>query len=738
MTFATLLDGYALNTSIRFTFSEPEPVVGGASSSGDEPTRIVFASGVAESSATSAGTPSRTAYMSPSACVAAARAPAANAWRVMGVTVFGVASGADSTAICTRLAYLTPTRIAGGAESKPFEPLRLAQPITEAQVKDHTLNGFMLGDSGWHNGRSDGFADSTISSQTLATRLIEPVLVPLSGTASITPLAYDLTRWMKPKQARNRAISYVKEGLIFKLLVNQQYATGTSIARAFSRGTPNTILAFSITYGEAGMSLAQSAVKIARDAVPGRAVAEAGASGVTHQDHAIRGRAVGVATAHISPDVIHAVRHSYVRGRMESTAASSGRSTWVPTASGVTEATARLSVAPTITRNGATGREVYLSGKAAATALSAAVTSQTHYAGGHLAPVASSAISFTVIRTLGSLRHAYAWGIASGVSSVSTATGVRWPMVRGIRQPAWASLDVTQLIARDMYGDAKAEGASVSNPLEAIVTHTVWMKGVANAAANTSIDYTALRKADGVAVAESESIGVPWHWIAVAADGVAQAKADAFGENPRVYAYVEGGLEARCEVVATGYKVAYVSGRANAGGATLGDFANVTRRMKPVAVTGSAEAKRFYPKHTHATSPNRIEARAAIAIEARNARVKAIPAKADAVGGVVLPWAEQAGEIGARHFKSVYGPALFDANSTVSLPWAEKAGEIGARRLRWILLDDVGAAVGMGGASKNVFKINAGNPAPVRRTINIPYTDTRLVIARTPREYRIR
>lgn len=738
MSFATLLNGYALNSTIRLTFSDPERSVGEALATGAEPTRIVFASGYAQSQALSAGVGTRNAYMSPMACEGVAVAPAVDAWRVVTVEASGMDSRATSTGSFTRLAYVKPQQARAGAELKPFEPVRLARPITEAQVKDHTLNGFMLGDSGWHNGRSDGFADSTISSQTLATRLIEPVLVPLSVTASITPLAYDLTRWMTPKQARNRAISYVKEGLVFKLLVNQQYATGTSIARAFSRGTPNTILAFSITYGEAGMSLAQSAVKIARDALPGRAVAEAGASGVTHQDHAIRGRAVGVATAHISPDVIHAVRHSYVRGRMESTAASSGRSARVPTASGVTEATARLSVAPTITRNGATGREVYLSGKAAATALSAAVANQTHYAGGHLAPVASSAISFTVIRTLGSLRHAYAWGTASGVSSVSTATGVRWPMVRGVRQPAWVSLDVTQLIARDMYGDAKAEGASVSDPLEAIVTHTVWMKGVANAAAKTSIDYTALRKADGVAVAEAESIGVPWHWIAVAADGVAQAKADAFGENPRVYTYVDGGLEARCEVVATGYKEAYVSGRATAAGATMGDFANVTRRMKPAAVIGSAEAKRFYPKHTHATSPNRIEGRAAIAIEARNARVKAIPAKADAVGEVALPWAEQAGEIGARHFRSVYGPALFDANSTVSLPWAEKAGEMGARRLRWILLDDVGAAVSMGGASKNVFKINAGDPAPIRRTINIPYTDTRLVIARTPREYRIR
>lgn len=614
MTFATLLNGYALNSTIRLTFSEPDTCVGEALATGAEPTRIVFASGSAQSQAFSTGDSKRTAHMNPMVCEAVAVAPLVDAWRVMTVEASGISSGATATGSFTRLAYVQPKQVVGAAESSSFEPLRIARPITTPQVKDQSINGFMLGDSAWRDGRSDSFADATIESQTLATRLISPTTVRMKGTADFVPLAYDLTRWMQPRQARNRAISYVNEGLVFTLRVNQQYARGTAIGRAHSRGTPNTILAFSITYAGASSTLAASSVYIARDAVPKRSVAQAYSSGFTAQDHAVGGRAVATAHSHIAPDI-------------------------------------------TVASNG--------------------------------------------------VRYAYAQGRKTGIASLSKATAVRWPMVRGERQPAWASLSVTQLIARDMYGRAEAVGASVSDPQEAIVTHTVWAKGKASSTAQTSIEYTALRKASGKAEAVCTTTGVPWHWVAVPADGVAQAKAEAQEVNTRVFADGRGTSNAGASLTDTGFKVAYVSGRADAGGATLGEAANVTRQMNPEQIVSTASASVFFPRITVATQLEKITGVSLSQAEYRNAAVH------------------------------VQGDPII-ANATIDLPWVEKAGEVGARRLRIISVTDVGRAHAKAGLGRNVFKINADDPAPDWRVLTVPYTDRSHLIRATSREYNVK
>jgi len=614
MSFATLLNGYALNSTIRLTFSDPESSEGEALATGAEPTRIVFASGYAQSQALSAGVGTRNAYMSPMACEGVAVAPAVDAWRVMTVEASGMGSGATSTGSFTRLAYVKPQQARASAELKPFEPVRLARPLTGPQVKDQTLNGFMLGESAWHDGRSDSFADSTIESQILATRLVTPAKVPISGTATVSPLAYDLTRWMQPRQARNRAISYVKEGLVFKLKVFQQYATGTAIARAHSRGTPNTILAFSITYGEAGMSLAQSAVKIARDAAPERIVAQAHGTGVTAQDHSARGKALATATSHIAPDIT---------------------------------------------------------------------------------------------RSLDGVRYAYAQGKTAGIASLSAATAVRWPMVRGVRQPARAVLDVTQLVARDMHGKAEADGASLSDPQEAIVTHTVWMMGQGGSAASClPFEPTVLRKVRGVSQGCSSATGVPWHWVAVAVDGVAQARAEAWGANPRIYTEGAGTGEAEAQLNVTAFKVAYVSGCANAGGATLGEAVNVTRHMRAVRITSTAAARGGYPKITRTSQPTQIEGVATTVATFRNAAIHIQPHQLTGLSRLRLPWAELSGEVGARHLRMTY-------------------------------VERVEPAIAQGVVGRNVFKINADDPAPDWRTLSVPYMNRSHLVAASSREYSV-
>lgn len=613
MMFATL-NGYAFNDSIRLTFTDPEAVEVESQSIGAEPTRVVFASGAAVSQAVSTVESTRTARMSPEPCGGEAVAPAVGAWRVMSVEASGVSSEAVSAGAFTRLAFLTPQQITVRAEARAFEPLRLARPRTEPQVTDQTLNGLMLNGGSWVDARSKGSADTALASTTLATRLIVPETTVFESTAKLAPLAYDLTRWMTPRPARTRAISYVKEGRVFRIKVEQRYATGAAIARARSRGMANAILAFSITHAEASLSLDQGAVKIARHSEPGRATAESLASGAMSQDHSARGQALGTATAVIAPDV-------------------------------------------TLVADG--------------------------------------------------VRYAYTWGHTQSNAASSRADAVRWPMVTGVRQPAWAEMGVVQTIDRDMDGRAEAIGASMSDPQEAIVTHAVWVEERLSASAQaTPFEPTALRKMAGPAEATSVATGEPWHWVAVAADGVAEALAEAWGDNPRIYTDGAGVANADAVLDGDGRKIAYLQGVAPADGATLGVAANVTRHMTSAPAASSAVARSFYPRVTVGGQPALIEGLADLAAEAHNATVRAKPEPLLSQGEINLPWAPDDAPVGARPI-----------------------------RLAWASLD---AATARAGVGRNVFKINAGSPAPARRALVVPYADRRFALVGSSREYRIR
>lgn len=613
MTFATLINGYALNTTVRLTFCEPERVVGKAQARGAEPKKTVFVSGSVHSQATSTIEGTRTAVALPDTCTAHAVIEATDAGRILSVKASGVYSKADATGQFTRLAYGVLNPVIAKATVGSFEPTRLARLTTGYVTLDQTLNGSALGQSNWYKEQPAGTAETGVSSTVLTTRLVTPTVVKAESKADVLPLTYDLTRWMAPKQARNRAISYVKEGSIFRLKVNQQYVQSTAIARASSRGTPNTTLAFSIGYATSTAFLHQANVVITRASQPMSARAEALASGVTAQDHAIRGQAVGTASAHIAPDI-----------------------------------------------------------------------------------------------TTGGVRYAYMQGNKTGSASLSTVTAVRWPMVRGIRQPASADLKVSQLIARDMRGSVLANGASVSDPEEAIITHTVWATGQTRGKASELVfEPTVLRKVTGYANIEAVASGVPWHWIAIPADGVAQAKAHINSQNPRITRPFAGTSEAAARTQTLNplaYKKAYVHGTAGANGATLGVAANVTRHMHSARLESEAVASTFYPKVTITVDPIALEGHAKTEADYRNAAV---------------------------HMDT----SAIEISALISLPWAPDDADIGARPLRFIRIESVVPAIAEGGASRNVFKINADDPAPDWRVINVPFTDRSHLIMAEPREY---
>lgn len=644
MTFATLIDGYALNASIRLTFSEPVRVTAGVFASGEEPTRVVFATGVSAGVSESSAGFSRTANAVPQTLAGYAEAPAVDAWRVMSVQVRGVGSTAIASGVSTRLAYMTPAGGVGRSSALTAMPLRQANVTTQPLPKDHTLNGMMIGEGGWHSGYSVGFAEGWIVSDVLPTRLVSVVGEWLAASAEVSSASGFVTRWMTPRVSRNRAICYAKEGLVFKLKVFQQYAGGTAIVRAQSRGTPNTILAFSITYAQADVSLPQSAVKVAREAVPSKAISECLATGVTDQRYSVEGRSVCMASAVISPDV-------YV--------------------------------------------------------------------------------------ALDATKYVYAQSAKVATASLSKAVAVRWPMVVGVRLPAWCDISFEQFIARDATGVCEVIGASASQPTNVEITHAVWVNLLFEASAVSSLEYTALRKVDSRSVLSAYSTGVPWHWVAVSADGTANALASAWGENPRIYTDGAGAAFAEIDSTLLGRKIAYVSGRAEMLGASLGEAANVTRHMRSDQLVCEATAEAFYPTQTHTTTSVLVEGVAISTASFHNAGVAATPAAATCVLGLTLPWAEETGVVGARHFRSVYSTSDTAAQAAVTLPWADGGNEVGARRFSWVFVDSVEPAIAEGGASRNVFKVNAGAYAPIRRSIILNYDDRRLFLADAPREYRV-
>lgn len=638
-TFAVMLNGFALNDSTRYTHLYPAGVAGEAAATGHEPTRIRLGYGQGEARADIANLePLRTAYSHADAATGEADAPGIDAYRVTrvnGERIEGTASTSPTDGV--RLAFLDGQAEAD-AEASPGEMERHAYVgvDTTPVFYDRTLNGSALGSAWWSQQRVIAEADTTLDYTVIPTRVIEPGQPLMEGSATLVPLAYDLTRWMTPRMLRPRAQSYNNEGRTRRIKVRQKYSTGTAICRAFSRGIHSATLAASIDGATAEGRLRSEHVYIARDAGESRATAEAFGAGATWQQYAPRGTAVAEAKAFISPDIT--------------------------------------------------------------------------YHGDNF-------------------KTAYAGSAATASASISPTAATRKPMVVGVRLPAWCDFRVTQIIERDAHGVASALGASVSDPLEALTTHTVWQTGrVQPEAQAIPFEPTALRKVVTEAYAEASGIAVPWHWPAVEAvsEESAEASLSAAGARrlakpttaPRVadgtvngYAigaspWVSGRSAGDADAHDTARKLAYVSSRAVIDGAAMGDAVEVTRDATADPLVISVQARPFHPRVTvNSARFDRAQSAASATASYRNARVKLVPDPISPAAQMLLPWSD--------------------------LPQIR-----GAHLYRWIVSSPSRMQAG-GGASRNAFKINADEHASLWRTIRVAGSERTLTVTSSPREYRV-
>lgn len=302
-------------------------------------------------------------------------------------------------------------------------------------------------------------------------------------------------------------------------------------------------------------------------------------------------------------------------------------------------------------------------------------------------------------------RTAFAWGKTQASAALSKATAVRQPFVVGVLQPAWAENRVLPRTEHDVTGRSDAQASSVSYSDRAFVTHTVWMRGTVNATASAS-QPTGVRtrlmfgQTEGIA----QSYGEPWHWVAVSATSRAAGRSEVTDTATRL-ATVQGTAQGVGTAYDTAYKYAAMTGTAWVEGTT--DSGAVIWRSAEVYARSVAQATitEVYPRKDTWAFVTPADAYATSTSSYRNAAVH-------------------------------MGTQPLQVTATVSLPWAEEAGVMGARHLRWIVSTPQ-LAMASSGLGRNVFKINAGRPAPDRRTVTVTGSSRTYVIPGTDRQVTI-
>lgn len=163
------------------------------------------------------------------------------------------------------------------------EPARLVR-MEPTYRSAGPLNGSLLnGMASWADGlvaRSESYSDNA----TLSARIIKASGVAL-GHAESPPAAMPVFRVMDPRRMRVASLTFARSQDVERLRVRQIPAGGPAIARAQTRATPNTILGFGWSFGDAESSLSAPDVYVARAAYPGNAEAEAESS---TQGHLVR------------------------------------------------------------------------------------------------------------------------------------------------------------------------------------------------------------------------------------------------------------------------------------------------------------------------------------------------------------------------------------------------------------------------------------------------------------------
>jgi len=302
MSSAGLLNGLILNGTLRYTFAGCVVIAGQANAAGSEPTRVVLPAGTANAYVEVAPTQTRKLAYVQSSTEAGAAAPALDAWKITNVSAEGMLPEAVATGTAIRNPYLYGS---GEAQAdSTVDALKLSHVTSDPAPADRTLNGLVLNGGWYEQSNNISTADIGLTSVTLTTRIIPGVSDPLISQADLTPLAYDLTRWMTPKPVIGRSLSFNHRSDVTKIKVNQQYNRGTAIGYADSRGLHSAILAKSLTEAAASADLPAEAVYVARDSGRSASVSEAIGSGVVSQKHDVLGASAGEAFAACSPDLI--------------------------------------------------------------------------------------------------------------------------------------------------------------------------------------------------------------------------------------------------------------------------------------------------------------------------------------------------------------------------------------------------------------------------------------------------
>lgn len=727
MTCAGPLNGIVLNGTTRFTFMEPAPVLASAEAQADEPTRARLASGSAHAESSATGhEPTRIARVAGGAS-STAIATGDEPNRVDADTdafTFAVMINGFALNDSTRYTHFYPDGALASSVAIGYEPTRIrpgsGQGLAAAEAAD--LEPLRTAYS--HADTAFGEADGP---EIDAYRVTNVNGERIEGTANIA--ATDATRLaFLDGQAAADAEAWPGE-------MQRHAYVGVDTTPAVYDRTLNGSALGSAWWSQQRV-IAEADTTLDYAVIPTRLIEP----GQPHME--------GVATlAPLAYDLTRWMTPRMMRPRAQSYN-NEGRTRRIKVRQKYSQGTAicrafsrgihSATLAASIDGAAAEGRlrsdKVLIArdagdSRATAEALGTGTTWQKYAPHGPAVAEAKAFISPDITYSGDIHKTAFAGGVARPSATIIATSATRKPMVVGVRLPAWCDFRVTQIVERDAHGVASALGASVSDPLEALTTHTVWSEGRALPESEaTPLEPTALRKVSSGTVATASGIAVPWHWPAVAATGEGGAEASLSAEGARRLAkpttaprvadgtvngfavgsspWVSGRSAGDADAFDTARKLAYVSSQAVIDGAAMGEAFEVTRDAEAEPLVISAKARPFYPRVTiHSARFDQARGAATTSASYRNARVK-------------------------------LAPELISPEASLLLPWADLPHIRGARPYRWVTSDPAPMQAG-GGAARNVFKINADEHASPWRTIRVPGSERTLAVTSITREYRV-
>lgn len=130
----------------------------------------------------------------------------------------------------------------------------------------------------------------------------DPAPADAEASASVDDATVEIDIFMVPSTMRARAQTWMSEGLIERIEVNQRWSTGTTIARSRSRALPNTKIGFSLIEGWAESVHDPAAMRRYRDHY-GSHAAEADMVSDPGRIRVIEGNPIGEAFTVLAPTI---------------------------------------------------------------------------------------------------------------------------------------------------------------------------------------------------------------------------------------------------------------------------------------------------------------------------------------------------------------------------------------------------------------------------------------------------